>query len=61
MKNYECAIPKDDFLSLAAKDGWKLQKRGNTSLYEKRYPNGGGVIVYHDETSKRLFVQSNDR
>jgi hypothetical protein len=61
IKNYECYIPKDDFLSLAGKNGWKLQKEENTYFYEKRHPNGGGVTVYYDESSRRLSVQSNHR
>jgi hypothetical protein len=61
IKNYECSIPEDDFLSLAAKEGWNLQEEENVLFYEKRHPNGGGVTVHYDKNLKRLFVQSNHK
>jgi len=61
IKDYECSIPEDDFLSLAAKAGWKLQEEENLLFYEKRHPNGGGVTVYYDKHAKRLSVQSSHR
>jgi hypothetical protein len=61
IKDYECSISEHDFLSLAEKEGWKLQEEKNRLFYEKRYPNGGGVTVYYDKHSKRLSVQSNHR
>ena len=61
IKDYECSIPEDDFLSLAAKKGWKLREEDHVLFYEKRHPNGGGVTVYYDKDSKRLSVQSSHR
>ncbi|MFX0198822.1 MAG: hypothetical protein ACFFCW_22095 [Candidatus Hodarchaeota archaeon] len=61
IKNYKCFIPEDDFLKLAAKEEWKLKEDENVLFYEKRYPNGGGVTVYYDKDSKRLFVHSSHR
>ena len=61
IKNYDCFIPEEDFLSLAIKEGWKLQQEGNVFFYEKRHPNGGGISVNYDRDSKRLSVKSNHR
>jgi hypothetical protein len=61
IKNYECYIPEDDFLSLAAKKRWKIQEKEKVLFYEKRHSNGGGVTVYYNKDSGRLSVQSNHR
>ncbi len=61
IKNYECSIPEDDFLRLAEKEGWGLQGEGNVLSYEKRYPNHGGVTVYYNRDTQRLFVHSAHR
>ena len=58
IKNYECYIPEDDFLSLAAKKGWKLEEKENVLFYEKRHSNGGGVTALNRITEYRLFRQS---
>jgi hypothetical protein len=61
VRNYDCYIPEDDFLVLAAKRGWQLQENENILFYEKRHPNGGGVTVGYNRQSNRLSVQSNHR
>ena len=61
VKNYKCSIPEDEFLRLAARNGWKLQEKDHGFSYETRHSNGGGVTVYYNKVSKRLSVQSSHR
>ena len=61
IKNYDCAIPEEDFLTLAEKKKWYLQEGETYYFYELRHESGGGVTVSYDKESQRLAVISSHR
>lgn len=61
IRNYDCLIPKEDFLHLAEKRNWPMQEYEEYYFYEKWHPNGGGKSVHYNKKTWRLTVHSNHR